>query len=150
MDKNVRTSSGLAAIAIIIASLALLAILAFRGKMLGSAITSSDGAALYNGHCAVCHGESGKGDGPVAALLDPRPRDFSIGKYRLISTTNGIPSKSDIIRTIRNGMPGTSMTAWRHLSDHDVELLADQTFAFTKDAMKQQLAAKKLKTAVLE
>jgi len=28
-----------------------------------------DGAALYQGHCAVCHGEEGRGDGPFAALL---------------------------------------------------------------------------------
>jgi len=26
--------------------------------------------------CASCHGPEGRGDGPVAHTLDPRPRDF--------------------------------------------------------------------------
>jgi len=39
--------------------------------------TSREGRALYaeNG-CASCHGATGRGDGPVSATLDPRPRDF--------------------------------------------------------------------------
>lgn len=39
--------------------------------------TAREGRALYaeNG-CASCHGSSGRGDGPVASTLDPRPRDF--------------------------------------------------------------------------
>jgi len=28
-----------------------------------------DGAALYQGHCATCHGAAGAGDGPLAKLL---------------------------------------------------------------------------------
>ena len=28
-----------------------------------------DGATLYQGHCATCHGMDGAGDGPMAALL---------------------------------------------------------------------------------
>jgi cytochrome c553 len=27
--------------------------------------------------CVVCHGESGKGDGPGAAALTPKPRDYT-------------------------------------------------------------------------
>lgn len=34
------------------------------------------GRALFGIHCVVCHGEEGRGDGPTAASLDPRPRDF--------------------------------------------------------------------------
>lgn len=39
--------------------------------------TAREGRTLYaeNG-CASCHGAAGRGDGPVSATLDPRPRDF--------------------------------------------------------------------------
>ncbi len=30
----------------------------------------------YEVFCVNCHGESGKGDGPSAAALNPKPRDF--------------------------------------------------------------------------
>ena len=37
----------------------------------------ASGKALFirNG-CAVCHGNAGRGDGPVASSLKPPPRDF--------------------------------------------------------------------------
>ena len=31
----------------------------------------------YQTYCRKCHGESGKGDGPGAAMLNPKPRDFA-------------------------------------------------------------------------
>lgn len=39
--------------------------------------TVREGRDLYaeNG-CGGCHGSTGRGDGPVAATLEPRPRDF--------------------------------------------------------------------------
>ncbi|NIN68592.1 MAG: c-type cytochrome, partial [Anaerolineae bacterium] len=35
------------------------------------------GEDKYNEYCAVCHGATGKGDGPVATNLDPPPTDFT-------------------------------------------------------------------------
>ncbi len=37
----------------------------------------SDARALYQMHCAVCHGGSGKGDGPGAAIARQRMPDFT-------------------------------------------------------------------------
>lgn len=34
------------------------------------------GSVLYRSHCAVCHGEQGRGDGPAAAGMNPRPADL--------------------------------------------------------------------------
>jgi len=39
------------------------------------------GHATYHTTCAPCHGESGKGDGPAAVALNPKPRDHSNGAY---------------------------------------------------------------------
>jgi mono/diheme cytochrome c family protein len=35
------------------------------------------GAALYQTHCASCHGDSGRGDGPVGAALRTPPADLT-------------------------------------------------------------------------
>lgn len=32
---------------------------------------------VYTEECAECHGETGKGDGPQAAMHEPRPADFT-------------------------------------------------------------------------
>ncbi len=39
------------------------------------------GAHWFSFYCVHCHGWSGKGDGPTAATLDPRPRNLTNGKY---------------------------------------------------------------------
>lgn len=36
-----------------------------------------DGAALFRQYCTSCHGESGRGDGPVAASLKLPPADLT-------------------------------------------------------------------------
>mgnify|MGYP001828122462 CR=1 FL=1 len=35
------------------------------------------GRALYSEHCAACHGDTGRGDGPLAADLDTPPPDLT-------------------------------------------------------------------------
>lgn len=36
------------------------------------------GSGLYTKNCASCHGETGRGDGPVAAALTPKPPDLVV------------------------------------------------------------------------
>src|SRR3712207_653335 len=35
------------------------------------------GQRVYAQRCAICHGPTGRGDGPAAPSLIPRPRDFT-------------------------------------------------------------------------
>ena len=59
------------------------------------------GKAVYEQRCAYCHGTSGRGDGPVAANLHPRPLDFTPGKFKLRTTETGsLPTDDDLARTI--------------------------------------------------
>jgi len=80
--------------------------------------TLQRGQALYAAKCAVCHGPEGKGDGPAAFVLFPRPRDFTSGKFKIRSTMT-VPTDADLFRVLSEGIPGTSMPAWSHLPEAD-------------------------------
>ncbi len=41
----------------------------------------AEGAHWFSFYCVYCHGWSAKGDGPTAAVLEPRPRNLTNGKY---------------------------------------------------------------------
>ena len=42
------------------------------------AATLAKGKEFYTRECASCHGNTGKGDGPKAGELKPKPRDLSV------------------------------------------------------------------------
>ena len=68
---------------------------------------------LYRRHCAHCHGISGDGDGPTAAILDPYPRDYRPGIFKFKSTFSGSqPTDADLERTVHDGIPGTAMPSF--------------------------------------
>ena len=93
----------------------------------------SDGAALYQQRCASCHGRSGRGDGEYAGLLNPRPRDFTSGRFKFRSTNTGnLPTDDDLTRSIIDGLHGTSMPAWKtFLSAAQVQALVGQVKSFS-------------------
>lgn len=67
--------------------------------------TIAAGHATYRERCLACHGERGRGDGPLAAALDPRPADLVLH----------VPQHTDreLFYLIARGVPGTAMPAWR-------------------------------------
>lgn len=64
------------------------------------------GAATFAAHCAPCHGPVGRGDGPLAAALDPRPADLVLHAPQ---HTDG-----ELFYFVSRGVPGTAMPAWRN------------------------------------
>ena len=71
------------------------------------------GQTIYTERCQVCHGVEGDGNGPAAVNMDPRPRDFRRGWYKIRTTASGqLPTDDDLFQVIANGMPGTTMPAW--------------------------------------
>ncbi|MBI5446136.1 MAG: c-type cytochrome [Deltaproteobacteria bacterium] len=74
------------------------------------------GKVVYDKWCATCHGPDGKGDGPAAPFLVPRPRNFSNGLFKIRTTQSGeLPLDEDVFNVIMRGMPGSSMPGWRDL-----------------------------------
>jgi cytochrome c oxidase cbb3-type subunit 3 len=49
--------------------------------VVAQAADADQGKKLYGQFCASCHGQSGKGDGPAAAALNPKPRDHTNQEY---------------------------------------------------------------------
>jgi mono/diheme cytochrome c family protein len=45
---------------------------------------------IFATRCSSCHGPKGKGDGPIAASLDPRPRDYSDAAWQKATTDDAI------------------------------------------------------------
>ncbi len=74
---------------------------------------------LFAVNCAQCHGDKGEGDGAAARYLHPKPRNFSEGNFRIVSTVNKKPSDQDLLHVISNGMPGSMMIPFGHLSEAD-------------------------------
>ena len=98
-----------------------------------AAATTSRGKAVYDEHCVECHGVSGKGDGPAAAMLKPRPRDLTAGKYKIRSTESGsVPTDDDLLRSIRQGLRGTAMPGWQSvLSADDIQQVSTYIKGFS-------------------
>jgi Cytochrome c, mono- and diheme variants len=72
------------------------------------------GQAVYTVHCVSCHGETGKGDGPLGVVLNPRPADLSQ------HAIPGVHTDVQLYEWITDGFPGSAMPAWKtRLSDTD-------------------------------
>ena len=64
--------------------------------------------------CFWCHGEEGRGDGPSAVGMFPRPRDLVRADYKIRSTHHGqLPTDEDLFDVLSSGLPGTPMPGWK-------------------------------------
>ena len=76
-------------------------------------VSSEAGKAIYlgKGSCGTCHGISGRGDGPLASQMAPRPTDLTgYLKYEM---------DSDRFLTIKYGIHGTGMVDRPDVTDQE-------------------------------
>ena len=83
------------------------------------------GKTTYTINCLACHGETGKGDGPVGVALQPPPRDFSVGDFVFDPDGDGTKgTDADLTAVIKDGAMkyGGSplMAPWATLSEADI------------------------------
>ncbi|NQV23287.1 MAG: c-type cytochrome [Rhodopirellula sp.] len=94
-------------------------------QVLGSALQS--GRNLYLRHCMHCHGVSGDGAGPTAQYFKVKPRDYRQGVIKFSSTKAAVPrpSRDDLFRIVKLGVPGTYMPSFMLLPDDEVNLIVE-------------------------
>jgi DMSO reductase family type II enzyme heme b subunit len=105
-----------------------------RATHASAPVQAADGKAVYTQRCESCHGVEGDGNGPAAANLDPKPRDFRRGWYKIRTTTSGqLPTDEDLVRVISVGMPGTTMPAWKGvLTGEEITAVAQYIKGFAR------------------
>lgn len=91
----------------------------YHSATLDHDVLQEGGYALYRLHCLHCHGVSGDGAGPTAGFLWPKPRDFRRGIFKFTSTRSPKPTREDLRRTIRHGIPNSSMPSFEALMSPD-------------------------------
>ena len=81
-----------------------------KSPVAASAKVAEQGEKVAKVNCASCHGPRGKGDGPAAQALTPKPADWT--SKRVQDETDGALFWK--ISTGRGPMP-----SWKHLSEAD-------------------------------
>ena len=90
------------------------------------------GAALYAEQCSSCHGSTGRGDGALAATLDPKPVNFTdLSRARERSLFG-------LYQVITQGLEGTAMPSYSALPEADRWALA---FAVGQFAFPEELGS---------
>jgi mono/diheme cytochrome c family protein len=69
------------------------------------------GQRVYTTRCALCHGPDGRGDGPGAAALNPKPRNYHDKAYMATRTD------AELLEVIRNGKG--AMPKWGTILSED-------------------------------
>ncbi|SRR5260370_40895883 len=73
------------------------------------------GKQVYDRQCASCHGDHGKGDGPMGEEMNPGPGDLSGADWKHGS------SDAEVFAVIRDGVKYTGMRAYgRKLTTHQM------------------------------
>jgi cytochrome c oxidase cbb3-type subunit 3 len=66
-----------------------------------------EGRSVYLVRCATCHGQEGRGDGPISShLIGPPVGDLTDGKWKHGS------KPQEVLAVISKGVEGTRMAGW--------------------------------------
>jgi mono/diheme cytochrome c family protein len=83
----------------------------------------SEGQALYEAHCMSCHGETARGDGPLASTLPVQPPS--------ILEHLGHHTRAQLVQLIRSGIPPAMPPA--ALSAEQVQVVVDYAWTLVPE-----------------
>lgn len=86
-----------------------LGIMAISNNATADYSISYEGYKVFNTYCFICHGEKGKGDGPLAKKLETKPANLTSNK--LLSNKSDNDIYQIIAGTVRHGR--SNMPKWR-------------------------------------
>ena len=89
-------------------------VLGMAGMAAGDDVAT--GKSLYEAKCQICHGANGRGDGPAANALNPKPRNFTDPTFWQKDTD------ALIKRTVTTGK---GMMPAFNLSDDEIKAITD-------------------------
>jgi high-affinity iron transporter len=95
----------------------------------------AEAAALYRSRCASCHGDAGRGDGPAASGIDPKPTNFRDASRQARRNVYGLYG------TLSMGVDGTGMVAFTDLDDAQRWALAFLVSGFVSDEPQRNAGA---------
>ena len=85
-------------------------------KLQGLTESEQRGEKLFQQNCAFCHAADGTARNWIGSFMEPHPRDLT--KSPVMDTM----TRTRLRTVIRDGLPGTSMPAWKSvLSEQQVE-----------------------------
>jgi cytochrome c oxidase cbb3-type subunit III len=97
------------------------------------------GREVYLSRCASCHGEKGRGDGPIARSVPGLPPgDLTGGRWK----HGGKPEQ--VLAVVRDGVPETNMTGfgkYHVLGDDDIRAVTAYVFHLNGGAVPAELRA---------
>ena len=82
-------------------------------KIEGLTAQEREGEHLFQKNCAFCHAADGTGKNWIGSFMEPHPRNLTDPDFMSEMT------RSRLAHTIREGLPNTSMPAWKHVLDAD-------------------------------
>lgn len=115
-----------------VVAVAVVELLGARPAMAVSQAAIDLGQKLYTQYCASCHGADGKGNGPAAAKLTPKPTDLTQlakrngGKFPFYETMLSIEGRSPTGQDENTDLPGiaaahgdSKMPVWGEIFSRD-------------------------------
>ncbi len=84
-----------------------------------------DGSALFVTNCAVCHGDTGTGDGIGAAGLVIKPRNLTTEAYKYVDIAGHASELDALIAYIKIGKPENGMPPYGHMKEADIKAMAE-------------------------
>ncbi|HCC58277.1 MAG TPA: hypothetical protein DEQ47_13670 [Solibacterales bacterium] len=89
------------------------------------------GHRVYTTHCALCHGDTGTGNGPDAGKYVPPPANFEQLK----------PSYQAAAEVIHQGVQGSGMAAWPLLTDPEIQAVTYYIRSFYRASPKPPIVS---------